>query len=83
MTAIVWNLHSHALGKSHGWWGSAIHPAHLDPEHEGKFIKGTEWHVTVSNCPFLAMAVERLELEVGYAEASSVCGPHEFETPHP
>ena len=77
MTAIIKEFHTHARGEGFGWWASAIHPAHLDPEHEGRFLKGTEWRVSVSNCHTLSQAEFELAAKICEAIQTSLCGWHD------
>ena len=53
MSAYIESYHTHAKGRTSGWWGTGIHPAHINPN--GK-LSG-EHEFTVQGQPMLHDAV--------------------------
>jgi len=49
VTAVIYDIHTHAEGRDHGWWGDVVHPAHLD--EKGKTVEGSSWRLHVTNQP--------------------------------
>lgn len=56
---LLLSYHTHATGAQGGWFGSVVHPGHLDSE--GQLVMGTEWRDPVDRAHTLEDVVYKID----------------------